>query len=162
MIINAIYAVGKNGEMGMADGNLPWTGIEELKNEAKKDMQNFKNLTTGNIIIMGYNTYKTFNKPLPNRMNIVINRFSDEITFSKEDLNDENILTGDKWYFAPSLEHVISKLDTISSKEIYIIGGAKLLHQAFSKKIINGRIFKTVFDYEFPAATVFFTEEYKN
>ena len=41
----------------------------------KKDMKRFRELTTGGIAIMGYNTYLSLpNGPLPNRTNIVMTR----------------------------------------------------------------------------------------
>ncbi|MCF0241673.1 MAG: dihydrofolate reductase [Treponema sp.] len=156
MIVNAIYAVGRNGEMGNADGTLPWRTNEnkirddlppEIIKQCEDDMKNFKCLTTGNIVIMGYNTFRTFPAPLPDRINIVI---------------DRNVARGDSgWLFAPSLSDAISLAERIirgtdSEKEVFIIGGAKTLTEAFEKNLINGKIYRTVIDADFPEATVFF------
>jgi dihydrofolate reductase len=52
-------AIGKNGA-------LPWV--------LKDDLKRFKELTTGNTIVMGRKTYESIGRPLPNRTNIVISR----------------------------------------------------------------------------------------
>ena len=56
------FGIGKNND-------LPWPRL-------KNDMKLFKKITCGknqNALIMGYNTFKSINeKPLPNRMNIVV------------------------------------------------------------------------------------------
>jgi dihydrofolate reductase len=64
-------AMDKNGTIGNGI-ELPWKGDVDTK----WDMANFKKLTTNHIVIMGYNTYKGFNKPLKNRLNLVIGRVS--------------------------------------------------------------------------------------
>ena len=38
----------------------------------KDDMRNFKELTTGNIVIIGRKTYESIGHPLPNRINFII------------------------------------------------------------------------------------------
>lgn len=63
----AIVAISKNGIIGNQN-ELPWKGDVSLK----WDMENFKEQTMNKIVIMGYNTYKTFNRPLKNRLNLVL------------------------------------------------------------------------------------------
>lgn len=65
MSIIAIVAVAENLAIGR-DGALPW--------HYKSDLQFFKQLTTGNAVIMGRKTWKSIGKPLPNRLNIVLSR----------------------------------------------------------------------------------------
>ncbi|MDE6708156.1 MAG: dihydrofolate reductase, partial [Oscillospiraceae bacterium] len=62
-MINIIAAVAKNRVIGN-DGHIPW--------HIPEDMAYFKNLTTGNIIIMGRKTYEEIGKPLSNRFHIII------------------------------------------------------------------------------------------
>lgn len=45
-------------------GCIPW----EIKGEQKR----FRELTTGNVVIMGRRSYEEIGKPLPNRTTIVI------------------------------------------------------------------------------------------
>ena len=41
----------------------------------KEDLNHFKNLTNGNVVIMGRKTYESLpKKPLPNRINIILTR----------------------------------------------------------------------------------------
>lgn len=145
--LNAIFAHGLNGEFSLADGSLPWKGKPELNECAKKDMQHFKNTTLGHIVIMGFNTYGTFSRPLTGRINVVIDRTKNSTaTISENDFN-----------FFSSLEDAIDffSRNKFSQKKIFLIGGAKLLEYAFTKNLIDGTIYETVFNHEFPGATVF-------
>ena len=64
-MIIGIVAVDRNGAIGK-DGKLPW--------HYSADMKFFKETTTGNACVMGYHTWLTLKKPLPNRLNIVLSR----------------------------------------------------------------------------------------
>ncbi len=162
-LVHALFATGRNGEMGNKDGSLPWRTCnnrirsdlpENIQKQCSDDMVLFKKLTTGNIVIMGYNTYKTFPYPLPNRINIVIDRnttggFSGELSESG-------------WNFFPTLETALeaSRLFNESSEKekrgVFIIGGVKLLKEAFDKKVFTGNIYHTTIDADFPEASVIF------
>ncbi len=65
-MIYAILARDKNGLIG-SGLSLPWLSDPKTK----WDMENFKRLTTENIIFMGYKTFLGFKSPLPNRINVV-------------------------------------------------------------------------------------------
>jgi dihydrofolate reductase len=60
-MINAIFAVDFNGGMGF-NGSLPWPHNTE-------DLQQFKNLTSGHVVVCGRRTWDDpkMPKPLPNR-----------------------------------------------------------------------------------------------
>lgn len=45
-----------------------------LPRHYSEDLQHFKKTTTGHIIVMGYNTYLSLGRPLPNRRNIVLSK----------------------------------------------------------------------------------------
>ena len=64
-MIIGIVAVDRNGAIGK-DGKLPW--------HYSADMKFFKETTTGHACLMGYKTWLTLKKPLPNRLNIVLSR----------------------------------------------------------------------------------------
>src|SRR5918993_3156462 len=64
-MIIGIVAVDRNGAIGKG-GKLPW--------HYSADMKFFKKTTTGNACVMGYKTWLTLKKPLPNRLNIVLTR----------------------------------------------------------------------------------------
>lgn len=63
MPINLIWAESKNGIIGK-DGHLPWS--------FSTDMKYFKEVTTGNTVVMGKNTANSLKGALPNRENLVL------------------------------------------------------------------------------------------
>ena len=66
-MIIAIVAVDRQLAIGKG-GKLPW--------HYSADMKFFRETTTGNACVMGYNTWLTLRKPLKNRLNIVLSRRS--------------------------------------------------------------------------------------
>lgn len=65
MTVRALVAVSLNGVIGIGD-ELPW--------HLKDDLQQFKKMTTGRVVVMGRKTFESIGKPLPNRVNVVISR----------------------------------------------------------------------------------------
>ena len=63
MIISHLVAVSNNNVIGK-NNDLPW--------KLKRDLQHFKNYTTGKTIVMGRKTFESIGRPLPNRRNIII------------------------------------------------------------------------------------------
>jgi len=49
----------------------------EMLFHLKKDLKHFKDLTIGNIVIMGRSTYESIGKALSNRDNVVLTRNRD-------------------------------------------------------------------------------------
>ncbi len=66
-MIIAIVAVDRLGAIGKG-GKLPW--------HYSADMKFFRKTTIGNACVMGYNTWLTLQKPLKDRLNIVLSRQS--------------------------------------------------------------------------------------
>ena len=98
-MIIGIVAISKNYAIGK-DGKLPW--------HYSADLKFFKQTTTGHAILMGWNTWKSIGKPLPNRLNIVLSR-SGEI--------DDH----------PDVKIVRSKDEALSldlGTDLFVIGGA--------------------------------------
>lgn len=82
------------------------------------DMQHFKDLTLGNVVIMGRNTYESIGKPLSSRDNIVI-------TSRELSGNDyENL------WAVRSLEEAYELAETLDGEKIFVIGGAQLYEAA--------------------------------
>jgi dihydrofolate reductase len=115
MTISIIAAVAENNAIGK-DNKLLW--------HLKEDLQRFKKLTSGHIIIVGENTYNSLPiKPLPNRTNIVITD------------NEDFKPTG--CYVAHSIKEAIfeankwQEIDFLPN-EIFIIGGA-MIYEEFMK-----------------------------
>ena len=106
MSINIIAAVNNKGYIGK-DGKLLY--------RLKKDLEHFKELTTGHTVIMGHNTFKEIGKALPNRKNIVISNSKD---ISYPNVEIKNSLT-------------LAIFDALENEEkVFIIGGESLYKDA--------------------------------
>ena len=64
-MVGLIVARSKNNVIGK-NGQIPW----RIKGEQKQ----FKELTTGNAIVMGRKAYEEIGHPLPNRLNVIVSR----------------------------------------------------------------------------------------
>jgi dihydrofolate reductase len=64
-MIIGIVAIARNFAIGK-DGKLPW--------HYPPDLKFFKGTTTGNAVVMGWTTWLSIGKPLPNRRNVVLSR----------------------------------------------------------------------------------------
>lgn len=103
-MISLIVAYAKNHVIGNK-GCIPW----RIKGEQKR----FKELTTGNVVIMGRRSYEEIGHPLPNRMNIIVS--------NTRKFEAENCMT------AGSLKEAI---EMAGDREIFISGGAKLYEES--------------------------------
>jgi dihydrofolate reductase len=64
-LISLIAAMAENGTIGR-DNSLPWRLAD--------DLQRFKALTMGKLLLMGRKTYESIGRPLPGRTNLVLTR----------------------------------------------------------------------------------------
>ena len=103
-MIALIVAYANNQVIGNK-GCIPW----RIKGEQKR----FRELTTGNVVIMGRRSYEEIGKPLPNRTTIVVSR-------TKK-------FEGENCYTADSLSAAI---ELAGDKDIYISGGARMYEEA--------------------------------
>ena len=103
-MISLIVARSKNNVIGK-NGKIPWN----IKGEQKQ----FKELTTGNTVVMGRKTYEEIGHPLLNRMNIIVSR---TVTYSFENLVTVN-----------SLQKAI---EYAGDSNIFIAGGYNLFKEA--------------------------------
>jgi len=106
-MIIGIVAVDKNGAIGK-DGKLPW--------HYSADMKFFKETTIGNAVVMGRKTWLTLNKPLPQRLNIVLSRKS-------EIEPQESVIV------LRDVESVLQKAKSLPC-DLYVIGGEQI-YKAF-------------------------------
>ena len=122
-MINIIVAYDKNLAIGK-DNTLVWRQSADLKR--------FKELTTGNTVVMGRKTFESIGKPLPNRRNIVITR---------QDIQIEGV-------------EIIKSIEEIKNieEDIFIIGGGEIYKSCL---IFADRIFATEIDCEIEADTWF-------
>lgn len=111
MVISHLVAVSNNNVIGK-DNDLPW--------KLKRDLQHFKNYTTGKTIVMGRKTYESIGRPLPNRKNIIISSTIRSIdgaeVFSSLEAalealkhEDEIIITGGSYLFNDTAD-IVNKL----------------------------------------------------
>jgi len=102
------------------NGSIPWT--------SKKDMTHFYKKTTGNIVIMGRNTYFSIpeeRRPLKNRLNIVLTSQPD---LYKDISNSNVIFTDDDSMY----------IDFFNSQEKYK-SVFPFLHENFKVFVIGGK-----------------------
>lgn len=103
-MIGLIVARSKNNVIGK-NGQIPW----RIKGEQKQ----FKELTTGNVVVMGRKSYEEIGHPLPNRKTIVVSR--------TKKYEGENLAT------AFSVEEAIKMA---GDEKVYISGGYGLYKEA--------------------------------
>lgn len=128
-MIGLIVARSKNNVIGK-NGEIPW----KIKGEQKQ----FKELTTGKIVIMGRKSYEEIGHPLPNRKNIVVSKTKNFV--------------GDNLVTVASLQEAI----TISEgDEVYIAGGYGLFKEALP--LVN-KMYITEIDTIVDDGDVFFPE----
>lgn len=120
-MISIIVAITKNRVIGN-EGKIPW----RIKGEQKR----FRELTTGNVIIMGRKSYEEIGKPLPNRDTVLISR-----TLKVEEANCHTVSS-----LKEALEYV---KDT--DKQVYIAGGAQVYEEALPYADV---VYLTVIDME--------------
>ncbi|MBP3604791.1 MAG: dihydrofolate reductase [Lachnospiraceae bacterium] len=131
-MISLIVAFAKNRVIGNK-GCIPW----KIKGEQKR----FKELTTGNVVIMGRRSYEEIGRPLPNRTTIVVSGTKN--------------FDGENCYTAKSLTEAI---ELAGDKEVYISGGARLYEEALP---LVEKMYITEIDLEIEGDTYFpaFKEE---
>lgn len=102
-MLSIIVAKAKNNIIGK-DNKLLW--------KLPADLQRFKELTTGHIIIMGRKTFESLGRVLPNRKHIV---FTQNPDFK---VNDENVQV------VHSMLEIQEYIE--SEEECFVIGGAMI------------------------------------
>ena len=126
-MIALIAARSKNNVIGR-NGKIPWS----IPGEQKQ----FRELTTGNIVVMGRKTFEEIGYPLHNRKNIVISR--------NAQYSYDNLIV------VPSLNDA---LDYYSEGDIYIAGGYNLFKEVID---IVDKMYLTEIDLFIENGDVFF------
>jgi len=104
----------------------------DLVYKISEDLQNFKRMTVGNVVIMGWNTFQSLpnKKPLKDRTNIVITSKDVESEY-------ENLV------FVKTIEDVIKICSrNFKDKEWFVIGGGSIYRQFLEASIVD-TIFET-------------------
>lgn len=109
-----ITAVTHKGIIGNT-GKLPWNLPQDLKN--------FKRLTKHNVVLMGRKTFESLgNKPLPNRINVVLSK-----SYPREERVSPSLLKFNDYRYALNC---IKKVD--NCLKIFVIGGAEIYKQCIN------------------------------
>ena len=103
-MVGIIAARSINNVIGK-DGRIPW----KIKGEQKQ----FKELTTGNVVVMGRRSFEEIGKPLPNRKTIVVS--------SNKVFEGENLAT---------VSSVKEAIDMAGDENVFIAGGYGLYKEA--------------------------------
>jgi dihydrofolate reductase len=109
-MIKLIYAASINNIIGR-NNRLPWY--------LPYDIKRFKALTENHVVVMGRKTWESLPlnyKPLSNRINVVLS--------SNKELNIEGVIVVD------NIETIINNLEGLGDKDIYFIGGERVLTEA--------------------------------
>lgn len=129
MTLSIIVAMAENRAIGR-NGDLIWHN--------SRDLRQFKKITTGHTVIMGYKTYLSLpnHKALPNRRNIILSSRLDEAPEGFE--------------LADSIN---AALDMVKDEEeVFIMGGGMVYEQFLPKA---DRLYLTRIDKAFEADTFF-------
>lgn len=113
MIINLIVARSRNNVIGKA-GIIPW--------KIKGEQIQFRELTTGNAVVMGRNTYEDIGHPLKDRLNIVVSNTRDYMYKGENGLN--------QMVTVHSLQEAINIVDGMAGVDLYVSGGRSLYEEA--------------------------------
>lgn len=140
MIIHMIAGLAPGRVIGK-NNQLPWHYPQDLKH--------FKEITTGKVVVMGYNTYLSIGKELPNRRNVILS--FEPIAGLECYTNIPDMMK--------KLEEDPEQVGASKVAEIYIMGGmsiykqflpkADILHITHIKKEYDGDAFFPEFEDQF-------------
>jgi dihydrofolate reductase len=105
-----IAAKAKNRVIGR-DNQLIWT--------LPSDLKRFKNLTTGNFLLMGRKTYESIGRPLPNRTHLILSR-------------NPEFQAPEGHYSFKKIEDAIIFCNKIGVEKLFIIGGGQIYRETLS------------------------------
>ena len=128
-MIGLIVARSRNNVIGKK-GKIPWN----IKGEQKQ----FKDLTTGNVVIMGRKSFDEIGHPLPNRKNIIVSK--------SKNFTGENLIT---------VHSLREALDISRGENVFISGGYELFKEVLPFVDI---MYITEIDVEIDDGDVFFPE----
>lgn len=139
-MIKAILAVGENGEIGQ-NGDMPWgRGLP-------KDLEYFKNVTLGQVVVMGNKTFESLNKkPLEGRSNRVLTSVIDPLS-KLGYISQDNVTYHNKNHLEACLKYNMLPF------EIWLMGGSTIYKQFWNYVT---EVHLTRVKHSFPEADTFF------
>src|SRR5258707_4394005 len=102
----AIAAMSENRVIGQGN-KIPW--------HLPEDFKWFKQMTTGQVIVMGRKTFESIGKALPNRTTIVLTR-------SPQPIQGAEIMG--------SLDQLAAAMPRLEGRQVFICGGAQVYQHA--------------------------------
>ena len=109
-MIVGIAAVARNGVIG--DGqDIPW--------RIPQDWQRFRDLTTGQVLIMGRKTYDSIGRPLPGRTTFVVTR---DKTWRRDAVRA-----------VPVLDEALTLAGDLAPNTIFVAGGGEIYRAAWHR-----------------------------
>ncbi len=106
--IVGIAAVARNGVIG-ADEDIPW--------RIPEDWRRFRDLTMGQVLVMGRKTYDSIGRPLPGRTTIVVTR--------------DSAFAADGVVAVDSVEAALDHGAALGPSVIYVAGGGQIYRAAW-------------------------------
>lgn len=149
MTLKMIVATTTNGLIGNQN-KLPW--------HCPEDLASFKQKTNNSVVVMGKNTYLSLpkqNKPLPNRINIVI---SDTHTMNQNEL-ESSLKVYNRGFLQRLCENHSNGIGM--NDDVWVIGGKQVYLEVlpYVDEIHHTEIIHVLGDK--PAGDVYFTELFK-
>ena len=107
------------------DGRIPWYLPHDLKR--------FKELTVGQVVIMGRGTWQSLPvRPLPNRQNIIVSTRMVDVSWLKSQLERGAP------FVCSNLQSAIQYAeDNMPDREIFIIGGGQIYASALKEGLVD-------------------------
>lgn len=131
MHINLIVANSRNKVIGK-DGKMPW--------KISKELERFKAITKGSVVIMGRKTFESIGGTLSDRINCIISK------------NEINV------FGAHSFKNVDEVLDYVSKwfydYEVFVIGGSSIYKQFLEQGLVD-KIYQTIIEKDFEGDVFF-------
>lgn len=115
--MKAILAMTPNGGIGL-NNQLPWESLDG-------DLKRFKELTTGQTIVMGRSTWESLpRKPLPNRKSIVVSSSQLELPEGVDQIRGIDAIPFDAWIIGgaklfDSTIHLVDEVHLTITKHQY-------------------------------------------
>ena len=138
----AIAAMSLNRVIG-ADGKIPW--------HLPDDFKWFKQMTMGNVVVMGRKTFESLGRPLPNRKNLVLTKHPQRLIHQHPEIfgqyhewrGGKHLKRAYQFHFSKLGEKneteifIFKSLDKLNPEEfptdIFICGGAQIYEQALPR-----------------------------
>ncbi len=149
-MVGLIVAYTKNRVIGNK-GQIPW----RIKGEQRR----FKELTTGNVVIMGRRSYDEIGRPLPNRDTIVVSKtakyeaencttvgsLSEALSLAKEKFPDKNVyLSGGAGIYKEGLPYAeklfITEVDAVIEGDTFFPEFDETLYTKTIDERVDGEI----------------------